>query len=237
MKTPIVKTAVLAAALLSSAAPAAERGYSVTDFERIRVDGPYKVTLTTGRSPGARAYGSQAAIEGVSVELQGRTLIVKRNSQTWGGYPGTSVGGAAGPVEIRLTGYALRSATLNGAGSLTIDALKGQSIDLLVAGSGLLKVGRIDTDRLTVSVAGNGRAEVGGKAAIAQFAVRGTGAIDGSALVAKDAKIAADGPGDIKIAATATASVVSSGAGNIAVTGRPACTVKATGSGTVACGG
>lgn len=233
MKTPIVKTAVLAAALLSSAAPAAERGYSVTDFERVRVDGPYRVTLTTGRSPGARAYGSQAAIEGVSVELQGRTLIVKRNSQTWGGYPGTS----AGPVEIRLTGYALRSATLNGAGSLTIDALKGQSIDLLVAGSGLLKVGRIDTDRLTVSVAGNGRAEVGGKAAIAQFAVRGTGAIDGSALVAKDAKIAADGPGDIKIAATATASVVSSGAGSIAVTGKPACTVKATGSGTVACGG
>ncbi len=228
-----MKTAILAATLLSSAAPAAERGYSVTDFERVRVDGPYKVTLTTGRSPGARAYGSQAAIEGVSVELQGRTLIVKRNSQTWGGYPGTS----AGPVEIRLTGYALRSATLNGAGSLTIDALKGQSIDLLVAGSGLLKVGRIDTDRLTVSVAGNGRAEVGGKAAIAQFAVRGTGAIDGSALVAKDAKIAADGPGDIKIAATATASVVSSGAGNIAVTGRPACTVKATGSGTVVCGG
>lgn len=228
-----MKTAILAAALLSSAAPAAERGYSVTDFERIRVDGPYKVTLTTGRSPGARAYGSQAAIEGVSVELQGRTLIVKRNNQTWGGYPGTS----AGPVEIRLTGYALRSATLNGAGSLTIDALKGQSIDLLVAGSGMLKVGRIDTDRLTVSVAGNGRAEVGGKAAIAQFAVRGTGAIDGSALVAKDAKIAADGPGDIKIAATATASVVSSGAGNIAVTGKPACTVKATGSGTVACGG
>jgi len=232
MKTPIVNTAIIAAALLSSAAPAAERGYSVTDFERIRVDGPYKVTLTTSRSPGARAYGSQAAIEGVSVELQGRTLIVKRNSQMWGGYPGAS----AGPVEIRLTGYALRSATLNGAGSLTVDALKGQSIDLLVAGSGLLNVGRIDTDRLTVSVAGNGRAEVGGKAAIAQFAVHGTGAIDGSALVAKDAKIAADGPGDIRIAATATASVVSSGAGSIAVTGKPACTVKATGSGTVVCG-
>ncbi len=217
---------------LSAAASAAERGYSVTDFDRIRVDGPYKVTLATGRSPGARAYGAQTAIEGVSVEVQGRTLVVKRNSQTWGGYPGKP----AGPVEIRLTGHGLRAATLNGAGSLSIDKVKGQNIDLAVAGSGLLKVASVEADRLTVSVIGNGRAEVAGKAAIAQFGVRGTGGVEARALIAKDARIVADGPGDIRIKATATASVTSNGAGNIVVDGQPACTVKATGSGSVACG-
>ena len=229
-----MKTLPFALALLAASTPlaAAERGYSVTDFDRIRIDGPYKVTLATGRSPGARAVGAQGAIDAVTVEVQGRTLIVKRNSQTWGGYPGQS----SGPVEVRVTGYALRSATLNGAGSLAVDKLKGASIDLLVAGSGLLTVAAVEADRLTVGVTGNGRAAVAGKAAIAQLAVRGTGVIDGGKLIAKDAKVAADGPGTITVTATVTANVVSNGAGEIVVLGDPACTVKATGSGTVACG-
>ncbi|HZF43328.1 MAG TPA: head GIN domain-containing protein [Sphingomonadaceae bacterium] len=231
-----MKTAAFAlfllAPLMAAPAHAAERGYSVTDFDRIRVDGPYRVTLTTGRSPGARAVGAQAAIEGVAVEVQGRTLIVRRNTQTWGGYPGAS----AGPVEVRVTGYTLRAAALNGAGSLAIDKVKGASLDLVVAGSGLLTVGAIEADRLTVGVTGNGRARIAGKAAIAQLGVRGTGSIEATALVAKDAKIAADGPGEISVTATVTAGVVSAGAGQIVVLGNPACTVKATGSGTVTCG-
>lgn len=227
-----MKIVILAAALLGSAASAAERGYSVTDYDRIRVDGPYKVTLATGRSPGARAHGAQGAIDALSVEVQGRTLIVRRNSQAWGGNPGKPVGA----VEVRLTGYGLRAATLNGAGSLAIDKLQGQNIDLAVAGSGLLKVAAIEADRLSVTVIGNGRAEVAGKAAIAQLGVRGTGGIDGAKLVAKDVRIIADGPGDIKVNATGAAIVTSNGAGNVIVEGRPACTIKATGSGTVACG-
>lgn len=218
--------------LLSTAASAAERGYSVTDFDRIRVDGPYKVTLATGRSPGARAYGAQAALEGVMVEVQGRTLIIKRGSQTWGGYPGR----VAGPVEVRITGYGLRAATLNGAGSLAIDKVKGQSIDLVIAGSGRLEVGAVEADRLAVSVVGDGQARVAGRAGIAQFGVRGTGGIDGGGLLAKDARIALDGPGEIKVTAITTASVTSNGAGNVVVLGKSACTVKASGSGTVACG-
>ena len=52
--------ALLAVALLAAPALAAERRYSVTDFERIEVDGPYVVRLTTGRASvgdGERAAG------------------------------------------------------------------------------------------------------------------------------------------------------------------------------------
>lgn len=225
---------IAAAALLLLATPlvAAERGYSVTDFDRIRVDGPYKVTLVTGKSPGARAYGSAAAIDALSVEMQGRTLIVRRNRQSWGG----DASKPAGPVELKLTGHALRAASVNGAGSLAIDKLRGQSLDLMVAGSGSMTVGAVEADRLTGGVVGGGRLQVAGTAAAASLAVRGTGAIIAHALLVKDVKVAADGPGDIVVAASGTANVVSSGAGNIVVTGKAACTVKATGSGEVVCG-
>lgn len=229
-----MKALVLAPLLvcLASQAGAAERGYSVTDFDRIRVDGPYKVTLVTGKSPGARAIGSQAAIEGIVVDLQGRTMIVRRNSQNWGGYPGQS----AGPIELRVSTYGLRSAALNGAGSLGIDRLKGQALELSVSGSGLLKVGAVDADRLTLGVTGSGRAEISGKVLSAQVGVRGTGVIDAGALTANDVRIAVDGPGDVRIGASRTASVTSTGAGTIVVLGSPACTIKATGSASVICG-
>lgn len=217
---------------LSTIAGAAERGYSVTDFDRIRVDGPYRVTLATGRSPGARAFGSQGAIDAVAVELQGRLLIVRRSSQSWGGYPGQP----AGPVEVRLTTHGLRGAAVSGAGSLTIDRLKGQSLDLAVAGSGRLEVGAIETDRLSVAVVGSGVVTVSGTAATAQIGVRGTGAVEGERLTVKSIKVAAEGAGDLRITATQTASVLANGTGNIVVLGNPACTIKAPGSGTVACG-
>ena len=228
-----MKIALLCAALLlPAAASAAERGYSVTDFDRIRVDGPYVVILATGRSPGARASGSPQALDAVSVEVQGRTLLIRRSRQTWGG----DANRAAGPVKIAVTGHALRAASLNGAGSLGIDKLKGQSLDLAVAGSGLMTVGAVEADRLSLGVTGNGRMQVAGRAATARIAVQGTGAIDARALTVKDAEVAADGAGDIAVAASGAAKVTSSGAGNIVVTGNAACTVKATGSGEVVCG-
>lgn len=221
--------------LFPTAASAAERGYSVTDFDRIRIDGPYSVQLVTGRSPSARATGSQGAIEAVSVEVQGRTLIVRRNSQAWGGSQGAT-GKPTGPVTLQLSTQSLRGATVNGAGSLGIDKLRGATIDLVVSGSGSMTVEAIDADKLTVAVVGNGRATVAGRVAIAQVGVRGTGGFDGEKLIAKEAKLGADGPADIRITATTTAGVVSNGAGTIVVLGDPACTVKATGSGSVVCG-
>lgn len=229
-----MKTIILALALLAAPAPvaAATRTYSVTDFDRIRVDGPYAVTLVTGRSPGGDATGSPAAIDAVSVEVQGRTLVVRRSSQSWGGYPGRP----AGPVAIRLSTHGLRAAALNGAGALAIDRIRSGSVDLSVSGSGSLVVGALEADRLNVALMGAGTIEVSGKAAIAQVGVRGTARFVGGKLIARDARLTAEGPGDIEITATATATVRSDGTGSIVVLGRPACTVKATGSGSVVCG-
>src|SRR3954451_19033136 len=100
--------------LLPAAAAAADRTYTVTDFDRVQVDGPYEVVLTTGGPSGARATGSQLALDAVTVEVSGATLRVRTNRSAWGGYPGQPVE----PAKIRLTTRDLKSATVVGAGSL-----------------------------------------------------------------------------------------------------------------------
>src|SRR4051794_19421853 len=98
--------AIIAASALASPARAATRNFGITGFEKIRVDGPFKVTLATGVAPFAQATGAPRALDRVSIEVRGNTLVVHNNMDSWGGYPGES----AGPVEIALGTHDLSSA-------------------------------------------------------------------------------------------------------------------------------
>lgn len=226
-----IRPFVLACVALAISAPAAaaQRSFTVTGFDRIRVDGPFRVRLATGVAPFARATGSPAALNGVSVEVQGQTLVVRRNPGSWGGYPGES----PGPVDIALGTHELSTAWLNGAGSLVIDKVKAQSFDLSVQGPGSIAVERLTVDRLKAGLSGSGSAVLGGTAATVTAIVRGTSSLDASALTAKDAIVGAEGVAVVKLTATNTAKVDTQGTSTVELGGRPACTVRALGSAVV----
>ncbi len=226
-----IRLALLACLALGASAPAAasERNYSVTDFTKVRVDGPYRVTVTTGTSPFAKASGSPAAIDGVSIEVQGQTLVVRTNPSNWGGYPGAS----PGPVAISVGTHGLTNAWLNGAGSLDVSAVKGQSFDLSLVGSGTMSIARVDVDRLTVAAAGSGAVTLAGRAAETKAVVRGTGSVDGAGLSAKDAIVGAEGSAVVKLTVTGTVKIDTQGTASVEIAGKPACTVRASGSAVV----
>ena len=89
-----MRTFLLAAgiAVLAAPASAATRNFGITGFEKVRVDGPFKVKLTTGVAPFATATGSPQALDRVAVEVRGNTLVVHSNLDSWGGYPGKDSG-------------------------------------------------------------------------------------------------------------------------------------------------
>ena len=128
-----MKRIMLAGLALAAAAPAtaAERRYTVTDFDRVQVDGPFVVTLSTGKAGSAVATGDQQAIDRVSIEVQGRLLKVRPNRSAWSGFPGEE----GGPLAIALTTHGLRGASVIGSGSLAIDkepiVQPGRAADLL----------------------------------------------------------------------------------------------------------
>jgi hypothetical protein len=226
----MIRTVTLAACLLAAApAAAAERNYSVSSFVRIRVDGPYRVKLTTGVAPFAKATGSNGGIEGVSVAVQGRTLVIQGNPSAWGGYPGQ----APGPVEISVGTHDLDTAWVNGAGALAVNKVKGLSFDIAVQGSGSIAIDDVTVDQLKLGISGTGSAKLAGKAQKATAVVRGTSSLDASALQVKELTLGAEGAATIKAVATDTAKVDARGTAGIELGGNPACTVKAQGSATV----
>lgn len=219
----------LAAMLAASPAASAERTLSVTSFDRIRVDGPFKVTLTTGVAPFARVTGSSSAIDRVSVDVQGRTLVVRPSLSSWGGYPGE----ATGPAEIVLGTHDLSQAWLNGAGTLSIDRVRGLTFGFDLQGSGSVAIANMDVDQLRVGLNGAGSATLAGKAPKLTAIVRGVSSLDASALQVKDAAIGAEGPAQVKASVTGTLKLDARGNSTIDIAGTPACTVTAQGSATV----
>src|SRR5690242_5948068 len=124
MRTFLLAAAALTA--LGSPATAPSRNFGITAFEKVRIEGPYKVRLATGGAPFASASGSQAGVDRVAIEMRGNTLVVHARTSSWGGYPGQ----AAGPVEISVGTHDLNSAWLNGSGALAINRIRGLSFDL-----------------------------------------------------------------------------------------------------------
>lgn len=220
---------LIATIALASPAAAASRNFTVTGFEKIRLDGPFRVSLKTGVAPFAKASGSPAALNGIAIDVQGQTLVVRRNPSAPAAYPGES----PGPVEISIGTHDLTAAWVNGAGSLAIDKTKSQSFDLSVQGPGSISIGTLTADRLRAGLSGSGSATIGGTAAEVKAVVRGTSSFEGSALSAKDASIGAEGTAVVRLTATNTAKVDALGTAMVELSGRPACTVRAHGSAVV----
>lgn len=221
--------AALGASMFASPATAATRNFGINSFEKVRVDGPFRVTLATGVAPFARASGSPAALDRVAIELRGNTLVVRSSQSSWGGYPGRD----SGPVEISLGTHDLTTAWLHGSGSLAIDRVKGLSFDLSVQGSGSGSIGQVNVDQLNVSVVGTASAMLAGRAGKVTAIVRGISTLDAAVLDVRDATIGADGAATISANVTNAVKVDGSGPATIRFAGRPACTLRVSGSASV----
>jgi len=226
-----MRTFLIAAAICACCAPAdaATRNFGITSFEKVRVDGPFKVTLTTGVAPFARATGSSASLDRVAVEVRGDTLVVHNNLDSWGGYPGKD----PGPVEISVGTHDLSAAWLNGSGALVIDKVKGLSFDLSVQGSGVTEIGQANVDQLKVSVIGTASARLAGEAAKMTAVIRGISSLDAGALSTKDAVLGADGAATIAANVSDSATIDANGPATVTLSGSPSCTLRVAGSASV----
>ena len=217
---------------LPSLAQAATRDFIISSFTRIRVDGPFMVTVTTGKPSSASASGSLDALDGVTLEVDDDTLVVSMGAGNWTSDSGRMVT----PPAITVTTQSLRSATINSGATLTIDAMKGQQVTTALNGTGALTVGAIAADQFAATIVGTGKMTLAGKAARGRFIVSGPGSIDARHLMVGDLTARSDGPGELDLAARYTADVTSTGLGLIDVAGTPSCTVDAIAGGPIRCG-
>lgn len=225
----------LFALLLLAASPAAadERRYSVADFDRVIVEGPYAVRLVTGRPSAARAQGRRDALDRLSIDVQGQTLRIRRNRNAWGGAPGADLG----TVTVELGTRSVRSARLIGPAQLDLEGARGLSLELSIEGSGSLRAVGVAADRLSLALLGSGRLDVAGTALVLNGNFQGTGDVAAASLNAGQATIATTTSGAVAITVNGAATISANGLGAVRILGRSACTIAGVGADQVRCGG
>lgn len=224
---------VLALGLLLHALPAtaAERSVAVTNFDRVRIDGPFEVKLTTRASPNVRISGDPRVLENVSVTFDGGLLVVRRDAAAAARAPKN----VAAPVVTLFT-RDLRSAGVIGGGILTVQGpVAAIRVDLTVTGAGSITAPGIAADQLVATLIGNGALTLGGTARSARLLSNGAGSIAADALVANEAIVRTDGPTSVTVTARFNATASSTGLGPITILGKPECKVRAAAGGPITC--
>lgn len=232
---PFLLSAVIAGlAMLAGALPAraASRGLIITSFDAVRVEAPVRVLIDTGRGVTARGEGPDDAFDRLSLDVSGQLLTIRLRTDG-----NSAPRRAAQPMTLYLSTGMVRRVSVNGGAEVRVSGIRAQQAVLALSGTGSLIVDRLDTDQLSVLMAGAGRIGLSGRSGKAALRLLGPGLVEAEGFTARDLLLTNTGPGKVTVSASSSASITSSGSGDSLVVGPAACKVRQTGLGRVTCGG
>lgn len=224
--------ACLALCALAAPAAAADRVFPVSDFDRVIVEGPFRVRLVVGSATRAVASGTREGLDRVSVEVRGQTMRIRPGRGIWSGRPGAD----RGPVTIALTTRMLRSARTIGPARLEIEGAAGLNVEFMVEGGGTIRATGVAAENLALGLLGSGALEIAGTARSLRGQFQGTGNVEATQLAAQNATITTNTLGNVALTVNGPAAITAYGLGDVIVAGRPACTLSGPGAAQVRCG-
>jgi hypothetical protein len=219
-----------------NAAQAAERRFTLSAFDTVRIEGDVAVEITSGAAPFAVASGDPRALEALSVKVQGGTLYIRRarrNAPTEARKAGLTPD--ALPL-VRLSARTVQSLTVLGHGSARIDRLAGARPSATMDGDGSVDIGSVDADAMAINVNGSGSLKVSGTAARARAVMLGDGSIEGGGLQLAALEFIGEGPVRARLTVDGPARIAVKGDADVQIGGAPDCTVRQTGTNIVLCG-
>ena len=226
----ILFAALVGGAALATAASAAERGYPITGFAAVALDGVDDVDVHVGPGFSVRAEGDAAVLDDLDIRRERDTLHVGRKHRVIGW------SGQRGRAHVVVTLPALHAARLAGTGALRVDQVSGPRFDASLSGTGTLSVDRLTVREAVLDASGTGTIRVAGSVERLRIGDSGVGNIDARGLRAATADVSASGTGNVVAQVTGPARVSLSGMGSVDLGPAARCTVAKSGFGSVRCG-
>lgn len=230
----VLSAAALSAtiALQAAAFAQAARSYQVGRFESVSAAGPNNVVVTVGGAASVRAEGQAEILDRMEVVVEDGDLEIRprrefRNNFRWGNQP---------RATFYVTVPALRSAAVAGSGDMKIDRVEGDRFSGAIAGSGNLEVASLRVSKANFAIAGSGDLSARGSAGESDLSIAGSGNLKLGQLSSRKASVSIAGSGNAEINAAETADVSIIGSGDVTVSGTADCSVSKMGSGSVRCG-
>jgi hypothetical protein len=210
---------------------ATQRSYDLTGFNAVSLAGSQDVVVRVGPAHSVRAEGDSRVLERLLIEVEGRSLRIGMKKGNWTDF------GSSSKTTIHVTLPALEAAAVAGSGDMRIDRVEGNRFSATVSGSGDLAIDAVRVADAEFAVTGSGGIRASGNAQRASSSVTGSGDIDLGGLETGTAAMAVVGSGDIRARVMQQANVSIVGSGDVSISGPAKCSVTKRGSGDVRCEG
>ena len=210
---------------------ATQRSYNLTGFNGVSLAGSQDVIVRVGQAHLVRAEGEAEMLDRLDLRVEDGSLRIGMKRGNWTDFGGRS------KTTIFVTLPAIESAAVAGSGDLRIDRVEGNRFSANVAGSGDLDIGTMRVGDAGFAVSGSGGIRASGAAQRASSSVTGSGDIDIGGLETGTAAVAVVGSGDVRARVMQHANVSVIGSGDVSISGPARCSVTKKGSGGVRCEG
>ena len=208
----------------------AERSFEVGEFDCVALAGACAVVVEAGSAPSVRAEGDEEAVERLDVRVDRGTLRIgsRRHWLDFGSFGrGATVYVTAAPT--------LDGATISGSGIMTIGRIETQAFRGAVSGSGRLRIEELRAREIGFALSGSGRVQVDSlEAEQFESVLSGSGSLQ-AAGTAENSRVRTAGSGSARLdrLQTRRTSVSASGSGSAAVRASEAVEGSLSGSGSV----
>ena len=213
--------------------PRTQRSFNLGGFDSVSLAGPHDVIVTVGPQFSVRAEGDAETLDRLDLRVEGGDLRIGTKRDGW--KTGWSRDRPKTVIHVSLP--ALRSAAIAGSGDMRVDRVQADRFSASIAGSGDLQVGQIRAGDTKFSIAGSGGITAAGNAQSADISIAGSGDVHLGGFEVRRAEVSIVGSGDVQARAMETADVSIMGSGDVVLTGSARCNVSKHGSGSVRCGG
>lgn len=208
---------------------ATNRTFEVGAFDAVTLAGSHNIVVRVGPAASVRAEGAAADLDRLDIRTDDGTLRIGTRKE-W------AKNHRFGPVTVHVTTPSLAAASLAGSGDMKIDRVEGKHFSASVAGSGDIEVGQMKVGEAKINIAGSGGAKAAGSASSIRISIAGSGGVDMGGVESRTASVSIAGSGDVTARATETADISLMGSGNALISGTAKCKVSSMGSGKARCG-
>jgi hypothetical protein len=200
-------------------------------FTEISLKIDANIHLTQDDDQSFEIKGKSSTLGKVITEVKNRKLVIRysaKNSWLKSWNPGI--------IDIYITIPQIDKLSLSGTGLIEAkDDINSRIIDLILSGSGDIKLEALKSEKVTVSLSGSGDILLKGEEDAQEFTanISGSGDIVALEMPAKDVRVKISGSGNCDVNATEDLHVRIAGSGNVNYRGNPLVDSKIAGSGKI----
>jgi hypothetical protein len=211
----------------------APQTYALGEFDEISTIGPQNIVVTRGDAFSVRSEGDPEALGMLEVVVEDGELGIHPKEGFGRGFNWGRMSGA----RFFVTLPQLEAVSMAGSGSVRVDRVEGDEFSGSIAGSGELIIDSMDVDEADFTIGGSGNLSAAGTAREAEINIGGSGTINAQGLTAQRASVSIGGSGNVALTAQEEVDISIAGSGDVDITGPARCSLSKFGGGDVRCNG